>query len=250
MPDPRVAQVMGDLFRAINGIIEKHQITQDEYRAAVAYLDEVAQAGETMLLCDVFVESEVVANENRQQRGTHQQPLGPYYLEDSPWVEDGQLATPEEEGERLLVTGTVRDVDGSPIEGAVIDFWQSDGKGRYGAFDIPPRTNMNLRGRLHSKRDGSYAVHTVVPAPYTIPHEGPTGRLLLALDRHPWRPAHVHLKAGREGYRTLITQIYFKGDRYLESDAVRAMDRDLVYELKPDGNGHRVDFDIVLEDAV
>ena len=250
MPNQRVTQIMEDLFRAINGLVEKHQVTHEEYRAAVTFMNEAAEKEETMLLFDVFVEADVVAAGNRQQRGTPRQALGPYYLEGAPWNEEGQLATPEEEGQRLLLTGTVRDVDGDPIAGAVLDFWQSDAKGRYGAFDIPPRTNMNLRCRMHSKQDGSYALHTIVPVPYTIPHDGPTGRLLTALGRHPWRPAHLHLLASRDGYQPLITQIYFKGDPYLETDAVRAAHSDLVYELQPEGAGRRLDFDVVLEDAV
>ena len=250
MSNARVARIMEDLFQAINGLVEKHQITHEEYRAAVAFVNEAAESGETMLLFDAMIESDIVKANSQNWRGTPKQVLGPFYLEDAPWLEDGQLASSEEAGDRLLLTGTVRDVDGSPIADAVLDFWQADAKGMYGAFDIPPRTNMNLRGRMRSGADGSYALHTVVPAPYTIPHKGPTGRLLEALGRHPWRPAHIHLMASRDGYQPLITQIYFKGDKYIESDAVRAARGDLAFELNDDGDGKRVDFDIVLEDAV
>ncbi len=250
MSNPRVARLMEDLFQAINGLVEKHQVTHEEYRAAVAFVNEAAEKGETMLLFDAMLESDIVAANSVESRGTPRQVLGPYYLEDAPWIEDGQLAKPEEEGERLLLSGTVRDVDGSPISGAVLDFWQADAKGRYGAFDLPPRTNMNLRGRMHSGEDGRYALHTVVPAPYTIPHKGPTGRLLEALGRHPWRPAHLHLLATHDGYKPLITQIYFKGDQYIESDAVRAARNDLAFDLQDEGDHKRIDFEVVLEDAV
>lgn len=250
MSNPRVARLMEDLIQAVNGLVEKHQVTHDEYRQAVSFVNEAAEKGETMLLFDAFIEADIVAANSRESRGTPRQVLGPFYLEDAPWVEDGQLAKPEEAGERLTLTGTVRDVDGNPIPGAVLDFWQADAKGRYGAFDLPPRTNMNLRGRLHAKDDGSYTLHTVVPAAYPIPHQGPTGRLLETLGRHPWRPAHVHLLATHDGYRPLITQIYFKGDQYLQSDAVRSARDDLAFELEKDGEGRRVVFDVALEDAV
>ena len=250
MANPRVAGLMEDLFQAVHDIVEKHEVTHEEYRAAVAFLNEVAEAGETMLLFDVFLEGDVVTTGSRDWRGTPQQALGPYYLEDAPWVEDGQLAGPEEEGDRLLLTGTVREADGSPIPGAVLDWWQSDSQGRYSAFDIPPRTNMNLRGRMHSKEDGSYALHTVVPAPYTIPHTGPTGRLIEALGWHPWRPAHLHLKASGEGFEPLVTQIYFAGDEYIESDVGRMARHDLALELRSNGDGRQADFDIVLEAAI
>ncbi len=250
MSDPRIARVVEDLIQAINGIVEKHQISHDEYRAAVAFLNEAAETGETMLLCDAFLEADIVDANSRAWRGTPKNVLGPYYLEDAPFVEDGQLAGKDEPGDRLTLTGTVRDVDGSPIAGALLDFWQADAQGRYGAFDIPPKTNMNLRGRLHAREDGGYALHTVVPAPYTIPHQGPTGRLLQAVGRHPWRPAHIHLKATRDGYRPLITQIYFVGGEYLDSDAVRAARSDLAVPLEPAKGGYRATFDVVLEDEV
>jgi len=250
MTNPRIARVMEDLFQSVNGLVEKHQITHDEYRSAVAFLNEAAEAGETMLLFDAFIEADVVEANSQAWRGTPKQVLGPYYLENAPLLEDGQLAKPDEEGDRLTLTGTVRDVDGNPIAGALLDWWQADAKGRYGAFDLPPRTNMNLRGRMHAKDDGTYTLRTVVPAPYTIPHKGPTGRLLEAIGRHPWRPAHIHLIASRDGYQPLVTQIYFQGDKYIESDAVRAARSDLALPLEKADGGYRASFDVVLEDAV
>jgi catechol 1,2-dioxygenase len=247
MSNPRITRLMEDLIQVINGLVERHQITHDEYRTAVAFLDEAAQAGETMLLLDAFLETDIVEANSRTSRGTPRQVLGPYYLEDAPFIENGQLAAPDEEGDRLTLAGTVRDVDGKPIPGALLDWWQADAKGRYGAFDIPPRTNMNLRGRMHAKEDGSYTLHTVVPAPYTIPHKGPTGRLMEAIGRHPWRPAHVHLRVSHAGYRPLITQIYFQGDKYIESDAVRAARGDLAISLEKTDGGYRATFDVVLE---
>lgn len=250
MTNPRIARVMEDLFQAVNGLVEKHQITHDEYRTAVAFLNEAAEAGETMLLFDAFIEADIVEANSRTWRGTPRQVLGPYYLENAPFIEDGQLAKPDEGGDRLTLSGTVRDVDGSPIASALLDWWQADAKGRYGAFDLPPRTNMNLRGRMHAMDDGTYTLKTVVPAPYTIPHDGPTGRLLAAIGRHPWRPAHIHLLASHDGYQPLVTQIYFQGDKYIESDAVRSARGDLAIPLEKAEGGQRANFDVVLEDAV
>ena len=247
MANPRVARLMEDLFRAINDLVEKHRVTHEEYRAAVGFLNEVAESGETMLLLDVFLEAGVVNADSRDWRGTPKQALGPYYLEEAPWIEDGELAKPDEEGDRLFLTGAVRDVDGNPIPGAILDWWQADAKGRYSAFDIPPATNMNLRGRMYAKEDGGYALHTVVPAAYPIPHDGPTGRLVEALGWHPWRPAHIHLKASGDGYDTLITQIYFEGDEFIDSDVGRMARHDLALELEPNGAGMSANFDVVLE---
>ncbi len=245
MSEPRIAHVMEDLLRAVGELVEKHRITHAEYRAAVQFLNETAAAGEVPLLCDAFLEANVVDIDTRAWRGTPTNVLGPYYLEGAPLIEDGRLAPKDEPGERLTIAGTVRDIDGSALPGALLDFWQADADGRYGGFGAEPQ--MNLRGRLHSREDGTYAVDTILPAPYPIPHDGPTGRLLQAVGRHPWRPAHVHLKASHAGHRSLITQIYFAGGAYLDSDSVRAVREGLVRPLQSSSAGHRVNFDVVLE---
>ncbi len=248
MSESRVAAITHDLLEAFQRIVEKHNITQAEYRAAVEFIDEAVTKGETFLLPDAFLESTVVANASKQQQGTPGQVLGPYYVPDSPWIEDDRLAREEEPGERLTIRGEVRDTDGRPLADAVLDVWQADAKGRYSSFD-PSAPKGNLRGRLRTGRDGSYAFETVVPAQYTIPHQGPTGRLLKEIGRHPWRPAHVHVIATHDGYRPLTTQIYFQGDEYLDSDSVRAARPDLAFALHPADGAKSLAFDIVLEPA-
>ena len=248
MSESRVAAITHDFLEAFQRIVEKHNITQTEYRAAVEFIDEAASRGETFLLPDAFLESTVVANASKQQHGTPGQVLGPYYAPDSLWLENGQLAGDEEPGERLTVRGTVHGGDGKPLADTVLDFWQADAQGRYSNFD-PSAAEGNLRGRMRSGGDGSYALHTVVPAQYTIPHEGPTGRLLSEIGRHPWRPAHVHLIATHEGYRPLTTQIYFQGDEYLDSDSVRAARPDLAFPLEDGRDGKQLRFEVVLESS-
>ena len=189
-----------------------------------------------------------MAQASRRQKGTPGQVLGPYYVADAPWLEEGRLASDDEPGERLTLRGTVRDADGKPLAETVLDFWQADAKGRYSDFD-PEAKPGNLRGRVRSAADGSYQLHTVVPAQYTIPHEGPTGRLLQEIGRHPWRPAHIHLIATHAGYRPLTTQVYFQGDEYLDSDSVRAARPDLAFPLEEGAGGKTLTFDVELEPA-
>ncbi len=117
--------------------------------------------------------------------------------------------------------------------------WHSDGTvpGTYSNIhgDQP---DFNLRGRLHADAGGHFALRTIQPVPYTIPFEGPTGRLLEALGRHPWRPAHIHVKVSAGGYRTLTTQIYFSGDQYLDSDSANAVKDELIIPVEPPGGDH------------
>lgn len=246
MSDSRISLLVRDLIGAINRLVENHQITPEEYRTAVNFLNETGEAREIPLLLDVFLEALVVDAHSRGRRGTARNILGPYYLEGAPFIEEGRLAAKGEAGDRLVVSGVVRDVEGEPLSGAVLDFWQADAQGRYSGFDPGP-PEMNLRGRLRSGKDGSYELHTVRPSSYTIPHDGPTGRLLQAMGRHPWRPAHIHLKASHEGYQSLTTQIYLADSDYLDSDAANAVRDELVRPVKRAGSGYSLDFDVVLE---
>jgi hypothetical protein len=51
----------------------------------------------------------------------------------------------------------------------------------------------NLRGKFLTDKDGNYSFYCLKPTPYPIPFDGPAGKLLQLLDRHPYRPAHIHL---------------------------------------------------------
>tara|TARA_Y100000590_G_scaffold192828_1_gene219137 strand:- start:1946 stop:2692 length:747 start_codon:yes stop_codon:yes gene_type:complete len=246
MSDSRTALITRDFVAAINEIVRRHDITHDEYRSTIDFLTEAVSKGETSLLFDAFLESDVVAANAEKQEGTPQQVLGPFYLPDMPWLENGQLAGDNEPGERLTVQGTVRGTNGESLSGSELDFWQCDAEGRYSNF-MPGLPDGHLRGRMKSENDGSYTLKTIRPSPYPIPHEGPTGRLLKELGRHPWRPAHLHVIARHEGYRPLTSQVYFQGDKYLDSDAVRAATDKLAFALSKDENGSVMKFDIELE---
>ena len=248
MPDPRIASILEDLVEAVAGLVEKHQITHEEYRTAVGFLNEVGETGEVPLILDVFLEALVVDANINDGVATRKNVLGPFYLEGAPLIDDGKLATNSEAGDRVIVSGTVRDVEGGSLSGAELDIWQADAQGRYSGFS-PGVSEMNLRGRLLSGTDGGYQLHTVRPVGYTIPHDGPTGRLLTALGRHPWRPAHIHVKASHDGYQPLTTQIYFADSEYLDSDVADAVRDDLVRPLQPTESGYSLDFDVVLEPA-
>jgi catechol 1,2-dioxygenase len=53
---------------------------------------------------------------------------------------------------------------------------------------------------------------------YPIPTDGVVGRLLAAQNRHPYRPAHLHALIFKEGFKTLISQVYADDDEHLETD--------------------------------
>jgi protocatechuate 3,4-dioxygenase beta subunit len=57
------------------------------------------------------------------------------------------------------------------------------------------------------------------------------GRMLDATDRHPWRPAHVHFVISAPGYETLVTHIFDRTSKYLDSDTVFAVKDSLITDF-------------------
>jgi hydroxyquinol 1,2-dioxygenase len=76
--------------------------------------------------------------------------------------------------------------------------------------------------------DGSYDLWTVKPVSYPIPSDGPVGELLAMVGRHNMRPAHFHVIASADGYRTIITELFTDDDPYVHSDAVFGVKPSLV----------------------
>jgi catechol 1,2-dioxygenase len=77
---------------------------------------------------------------------------------------------------------------------------------------------MNLRGKLVTDEAGRCWFRTVKMAGYPIPTDAVVGRLLKAQNRHPFRPAHLHVLIFKEGYKTLISQVYAPDDPHLDTD--------------------------------
>jgi catechol 1,2-dioxygenase len=156
--------------------------------------------------------------------------LGPFYVPGSPVRPYGGAIAEEVAGAPAWIHGKVLDLEGSPIAGAELDVWQN-GDDRLYAVQNPEAPEDHLRGRFTTRDDGGYAFLAVRPVPYTIPDDGPVGRMLAATGRHPWRPAHVHMIVRASGYRTLATHIFDRESEYLGSDAVFAVKPSLLREF-------------------
>jgi catechol 1,2-dioxygenase len=218
----RVEAIVNDVLAALFDIITRHRVTAEEYRAATAWLNEAGSMGyEIPLLLDVFLATTIDDLEHPADGGTETNVEGPFYLAGSPRLERPYVLPrrADEPGEVMVLSGTVRAVDGSPLAGATVDIWQANGAGEYSHFS-PDTPEDNLRGRLVTDADGTFEVETVVPVCYGIPNAGPTGRLLAALGRPTYRPGHIHVKISADGCRPLTTQLYMAGDPYLDRDVV------------------------------
>ena len=143
---------------------------------------------------------------------------------------------PDEPGDRTVVSGVVTDADGTPLADANLDVWQADSEGRYSGF-MPGPPEGNLRGQVRTGADGRYEFITMIPGPYTIPLDGPTGKMTAAADWSPWRPAHIHLIVSAEGYEPLVTQLFIDTSDYLDSDVASAVKPELIVHPESKGDG-------------
>ncbi|MFJ5990479.1 catechol 1,2-dioxygenase [Lentzea sp. NPDC092896] len=242
----RVSTVATAVLRGVHSAIREHDVTYAEFQAAKQWLMDLGEGGEWPLFLDVFVEHVVEEVAARTQDGTKGSILGPYYLPD-------QVALPsvatlpmraDEQGSPLVFSGRVTDLAGLPLAGAELDIWHADSEGYYSGF-APGIPDGNLRAVVTTDAEGRFEITTVQPAPYQIPTDGPTGRLIDAAGWHPWRPAHLHLVVRAPGHRPITTQLYFAGGEYVDSDVAEAVKPELV--LTP--ADQRVSYDFVLEPA-
>lgn len=106
------------------------------------------------------------------------------------------IATEEELGERLIVTGQVFSPDGkTPVAGASVYVYHTDAKGVYSPW-ISYSGNPRLRGYMRTDAEGRYEYSTIKPAPY------PADRIA----------AHIHYVVNAEGHQERVFEIVFEGD--------------------------------------
>ena len=250
-PPERVAAIVTSILQGVHAAIKEHDVTYPEFNAAKAWLMSVGEGGEWPLFMDVFVEHAVEEQVAKAQTGTKGSILGPYYLPGQTRL-SSTCSLPrrdDEQGTPLVLEGQVRDTDGTPLAGAEIDIWHADSDGYYSGF-APHVPDGNLRGLVVADGEGRFSIETIQPAPYQIPHDGPTGQLIEAAGWHPWRPAHLHIQVRAEGHRTITTQLYFAGGEYLDSDVAEATKPELVLDPQDDGTGtRRSTYDFELEPA-
>jgi len=133
--------------------------------------------------------------------------LGPFYRKGAPFRSD--LSPPSAKGMPLVISGTVRGVGArKPLANAVLDLWQANADGHYDNDDPahpPPQDVYIDRARLKTDKRGRYQFRTVYPGPYKM-------------DVTTWRTPHLHYKVRAAGYRTLVTQLFFRDAPYLATD--------------------------------
>lgn len=248
--DARLREIMQSLVRHLHAFATDVNLSMSEWEAAIGFLTQTGhitddKRQEFILLSDTLGLSMLVdaINHRSIDGATETTVLGPFYvppLKELPSESDIAGAT---EGTPMHVAARVVTPAGEPIADAWVDVWQADDDGYY---DVQkPGQEENLRARFRTDADGRVSFWSIVPTSYPIPHDGPVGKMLDAVGRHPFRPAHIHFMIGKEGYDTLVTHLFIEGDEYLHSDAVFGVKDQLIVQLADvdggwTGSGDRV----------
>jgi catechol 1,2-dioxygenase len=246
---------MQAVVRHIHALAREVKLTSDERRQAIRFLTAVGHMSgedrqEFELLSDTLGLSSLVETGSTPDGATLQTLTGPFYAPGSPRRKFGESMIERDDGDPpAILRGRVTDISGAPVAGASIDVWQTATNRRY-AIQDPDQPRFNLRGIYATDADGRFEIRTVRPVSYTIPDDGPVGRLLERARRHPWRAAHIHLLVTADGYVPLTTEVFDATSDYLDSDAVFGVAPELILEFVPDADGiDTATFDIVLRAA-
>jgi catechol 1,2-dioxygenase len=257
--NPRLAEVMACLVKHLHAFAKEVHLTQAEWDLAVEFLTKTGQIcsqerQEFILLSDVLGFSMLVdaINNRRPPGATENTVLGPFHVADAPIREMGDTVCLDGKGETCLFEGKVIDVHGRPVAGACVDVWSDNADGYYDVQQPGVQPRWNNRGRFFTGPDGGYRFRGIKPTSYPIPNDGPVGKMLGHLGRHPYRPAHMHFIISAPGFQNLVTHTFVGDDPYLTSDAVFGVKGTLIapYE-RLDGaeTQWRSPFDFVLTPA-
>jgi protocatechuate 3,4-dioxygenase beta subunit len=159
--------------------------------------------------------------------------LGPFYRPNAPFRTNINPAGYS--GNMFHLSGTVFKADGkTPFKNCLVEIWQCDANKVYDNTS----DEYKYRGAQKTDAKGKYHFITSHPVPYKISEQS-----------EDYRPAHIHMRISGEGQQDLVTQVYFKGDPYLEKDmyssSPRAASR-IIPITKNNKNEEMVQFDVVM----
>ncbi|ATN10701.1 catechol 1,2-dioxygenase [Pseudomonas sp. FDAARGOS_380] len=237
--NPRTKALIYRILRDTVNIIEDLEVTPEEFWKAVNYLNELGKNQEAGLLAaglglehylDLLMDA---ADEQAgKSGGTPRTIEGPLYVAGAPLSKyEARLDDGKDDAVPLFMRGQVRDTEGKPLAGAIVDVWQANTGGTYSWFD-PNQSEFNLRRRIETDAQGNYRFRSIVPSGYGCPPSGPTQQLLDQLGRHGQRPAHIHFFISAPGHRHLTTQINLSDDPYLHDDFAYATRDELIAEIR------------------
>jgi hydroxyquinol 1,2-dioxygenase len=239
---PRFRLIMQSLIKHLHAVVREVELTEQEWLFAATWLAKTGQLctekrQEFILLSDVLGISMLVdaINHRLPTAATPSTVMGPFHIDGSPELPMGADMAAGLKGDPCFLVGTVKDLNGKPIEGAELDLWQTDADGLYESQ--VDTTGPHMRALFHTGSDGKYTIRTIAPLGYSIPMDGTVGDLMRATAISHFRPAHIHFHISAHGYQPLVTHLFRKGAKYLESDVVFGVKERLItgFEQLPPG---------------
>lgn len=205
----RLKFLMRRMTHYLHDFVRDVRLTENEWNAAIEFLTEVGQITddnrqEFVLLSDVLgVSMQTIAVNNEAFEGaTEATVFGPFFVEDAPEIERGGDMAFGAEGQPAWVEGVVTDTGGVPVSNARIEVWECDEDGLYDVQYSDGR--VAGRAYLHTDEFGRYQFWGLTPVPYSIPDDGPVGKMLQSVGRSPVRTAHLHFMVTAPSKRTLV----------------------------------------------
>lgn len=147
---------------------------------------------------------------------TPAQTSGPFYPGENHFhVENDLTQIPghsrRAEGQIIFIQGRVLDEQCRPIPNATVEIWQACASGKYNnprdPNPAPLDPNFKYWAETFTADSGGYSFKTILPGAYPA-------------DTNWTRPPHIHFKISALGYKELITQMYFKGNQFNDTDLI------------------------------
>lgn len=235
-PSARVREIAASFVKHMHAFASEVRLTEPEWEYGIDFLNRIGKKtsdvhNEAVLFSDTIGLSTLVCLMNNGAGGSTETAaalLGPFWRMNSPKTPNGgSIVRSPTPGPALFSTCTVVDHTGKPVANAEVDVWHASTEGMYENQD-PTQADHNLRGKFFTDAEGRFSFRTVLPAGYPIPTDGPAGEMVLFQKRAPWRPAHLHFLVHKEGFKTLVTQVFVSGAQYLDCDIVFGVTEALV----------------------
>jgi hydroxyquinol 1,2-dioxygenase len=253
-PSGRLTDAVGQIFDHAFQVLANLRPSPEELDAFVQFLTDVgyatdARRQEWVLLADIFGLSDGVFEGDRASApgATPATLPGPFYRADAPRLPYGANICRDGTGEPLLVQGRVLDRDKAPLAGAEVEVWHANAQGRYENQDPDNQPEHNLRGRFAADAEGRFHFRTIRPGGYTLPDDGPVGKLARRLGLSLDRPAHIHFAVTAPGHRRLVTAIFDGSDPAIDRDALFAVKPGLIGQFRPDRDRTVLEVALVLD---
>ncbi len=138
-------------------------------------------------------------------------------------------------GQPTWLEGSVTDLQGTPVRGALVEIWQCDHAGHYDHPGDGGRIDKAFQGfgRVAVNAQGEYRFRTIRPVAYSN------------------RTPHIHVKVKIAGRELLTTQMYVAGEPQNQRDFLwrnlpDAQRNALSTTFSPGADGQRARFNIVV----